>query len=119
MLPKTSAYLKSYVGQTKWMYILIEDDDFWKNIILSGIKNFFKKADSQPTTIKTFWKPKIKSYSGKATDFYDKKICNAGSNHVYLIVITISSALRIDESYSLQVVSKCKYIEKEVIRHIT
>ena len=27
MLPKTSAYVKSYDGQTKWMYSLIEDDD--------------------------------------------------------------------------------------------
>ena len=27
MLPKTSAYVKSYDGQTKWMYVLIEDDD--------------------------------------------------------------------------------------------
>ena len=26
MLPKTSAYVKSYNGQTKWMYFLIEDD---------------------------------------------------------------------------------------------
>ena len=60
MLPKTSAYLKSYVGQTKWMYILIEDDDFWKNIILSGIKNFSKKADSEPTYDKNFLKTKNK-----------------------------------------------------------
>ena len=27
MLPKTSAYVKSYDGQTKWMYFLIEDDE--------------------------------------------------------------------------------------------
>ena len=57
MLPKTSAYVKSYDGQTKWMYFLIEDDDLlekyntiWdkvnadikKNLIatLSIIKNF-------------------------------------------------------------------------------
>ena len=26
-LPKTSACVKSYDGQTKWMYFLIEDDD--------------------------------------------------------------------------------------------
>ena len=26
MLPKTNAYVKSYDGQTKWMYFLIEDD---------------------------------------------------------------------------------------------
>ena len=27
MLPKTSTYVKSYDGQTKCMYFLIEDDD--------------------------------------------------------------------------------------------
>ena len=27
MLPKTSAYVESNDGQTKWMYFLIEDDD--------------------------------------------------------------------------------------------
>ena len=27
MLPKTSAYVKNYNGQTKLMYFLIEDDD--------------------------------------------------------------------------------------------
>ena len=30
MLPKTSAYVKSYDGQTKWMYCLTKDDDFLK-----------------------------------------------------------------------------------------
>ena len=28
ILPKTSAYVKSYDGETKWMYFLIEDDDY-------------------------------------------------------------------------------------------
>ena len=27
MLPKTSAHVKSYDGQTKWIYFLIEDKD--------------------------------------------------------------------------------------------
>ena len=27
ILPKTSAYVKSYDGQTKWMHFFIEDDD--------------------------------------------------------------------------------------------
>ena len=27
MLPKTSAYVKCYNGQTKWMYFLIEGND--------------------------------------------------------------------------------------------
>ena len=30
MLPKTSAYVKTYDRQTKWMYFLIEDDDLLK-----------------------------------------------------------------------------------------
>ena len=30
MLPKTSAYIRSYDGQTKWMYFLIENDDLLK-----------------------------------------------------------------------------------------
>ena len=30
MLPKTSAYIKRYDGQTKWMYSLIEVDDLLK-----------------------------------------------------------------------------------------
>ena len=27
MLPKSSAYVRSYDGQTKWMYFLIKDND--------------------------------------------------------------------------------------------
>ena len=27
MFPKTSAYVKSYDGQTKWIYFSIEDDE--------------------------------------------------------------------------------------------
>ena len=41
MLPNLKAYLKSCVGQTKWMYFLTEDDQLLKkrkNIITSGIK---------------------------------------------------------------------------------
>ena len=57
MLPKTSAYVKSYDGKTKWMYFFITDDellekyntiwdkvtaDIKKNLIegLFAIKNF-------------------------------------------------------------------------------
>ena len=40
ILPKTSAYVKSYgVGATKWMYFLIEDEELLKNIIVFGIKS--------------------------------------------------------------------------------
>ena len=46
MLPKTSAYVKSYDGQTKWMYFLIEDDELlekyntiWDKAVLVSKKN--------------------------------------------------------------------------------
>ena len=38
ILPKISAYVKSYNGRTKWMYFLIENDDLLESIILFGIK---------------------------------------------------------------------------------
>ena len=31
MLPKTSAYVKHYDGQTKSMYFMIQNDDLFKN----------------------------------------------------------------------------------------
>ena len=57
MLPKTSTYVRIYNGQTKWMYLLLEDDDLlekydaiWDNgsanikkyliVSLSTTKNF-------------------------------------------------------------------------------
>ena len=32
MLPKTRLYVKSYDGQTKWMHLLITDDDLLKKL---------------------------------------------------------------------------------------
>ena len=37
MIPKTNAYVKSYDGQTKWIYFLIEDDDYntiWDSVLI-------------------------------------------------------------------------------------
>ena len=50
MLPKTSAYIKSYDGQTKWMYFFIENDNLGKydtvwNKVSADIK---KKLDCKP-----------------------------------------------------------------------
>ena len=39
MLPKTRAHVKSYDGETKWMYFVIEDGELLKNIIIFGIKS--------------------------------------------------------------------------------
>ena len=50
MLPKTSAYVKSYNVQTKWMYFLIEDDVLGKyNTIRDKVSDDMKKEfDSKP-----------------------------------------------------------------------
>ena len=50
MLPKTSAYVKSYDRQTKWMYFLIEDDDLlekYNTIWDKGSNEIKKEFDSK------------------------------------------------------------------------
>ena len=61
MLPKTSAYVKSYDGQTKRMYFLIEDDELLeKHDTISDKVNadIKKEFDSEPVYNKIFLKPK-------------------------------------------------------------
>ena len=45
MLPKTSAHVKSYDGQSKWMYFLLGDDDLLEkyNTILEKLSADMKK----------------------------------------------------------------------------
>ena len=65
MIPKTCAFVKSYVGQTKWMYFLIEDDDLLEknNTILDKFSADVKKEfDSRSVYNKKFLKTKIKYY---------------------------------------------------------
>ena len=95
MLPKTSVYVKSYDGQTKWMYFLIEDN------VSADIK---KQFDSEP--VKNFLKTKKKSHGDKVTDFYDKKVPKFDCNHTFLSVISLDSAFKKDENYYLQIVFK-------------
>ena len=122
MFPKTSTYVKSCYGQTKWMYLLIEDDkvlekdnSIWHKVIADIKKEF----DSVPAYNKNFLKTKIKSYGDEITDFYDKEISKVDSNYSCLAVISLDSALRKDENYFLQVFLKeYKYIKKKVRRHI-
>ena len=96
---------------------------YCKSIILFGINSALiltKNLIANLSTIKKIFKTKIKCYSDEATDFYNNKIPNAGSDHTYLAVITIDSHL--DDNYYPQVFLKeCKYIEKgkKVIKHIT
>ena len=75
MLPKTSAYVKSYDRQTKWMYFLIEDDDLLEkyNTIWDKVSSDIKKEfNSKPVYNKEFSKIKIKSHGDKVTGFHNK-----------------------------------------------
>ena len=72
MLPKTSAYVKSYDGQTKWMHFLIEDDGVLEkfNTIWDKVSADMKSEfDSKSVYNKIFLKTKIKSHSDEVTDF--------------------------------------------------
>ena len=70
MFSKTSAYVKIYDGQTKWMYFLIEDDDVLEkyNTIWEDVSADIKK-DSEPVYNKEFLKIKINSHGDEVTDF--------------------------------------------------
>ena len=48
MIPKASAYVKSYDGHTKWIYFLIEDDE-----LLEKNNTIWDKV----STDINFWKP--------------------------------------------------------------
>ena len=96
MLPKTSAYVKSYDGQTKWMYFLIEDDALLEMpIIWDKISSDIEKEfDSEPACNKKLLKTKIKSHGDEVTDFYNKKIPKVKSNYTCLAVLSSNSALK-------------------------
>ena len=120
--PKTSAYVKSYDGQTKCMYFLIEDDCLFEkyNTIWDKFSADIKKeSDSELVYSKNFLKTKIKSCSDEVTNFYNKEIPKVYSNHSCLAVKSFDSSLKKDEYYFPQVFLKeCKYLKKKVIRHI-
>ena len=42
MLPKTIAYVKTYDGQTKWMYFLIEDDNLLEKDNYKSYYRYYK-----------------------------------------------------------------------------
>ena len=63
MFQKTSVYVKSYDGKTKWMYFLIEDDDLLEkyNTIWDKVSVDIKKEfDSKPVYNKKCLKAKVK-----------------------------------------------------------
>ena len=59
MLPKASAYVKSYDGQNKSMHFLIQDDDSLEKYNSIRIKSKIKdNLTASLSTPKIFWKPK-------------------------------------------------------------
>ena len=61
MLPKTSTYVKFYDGKTKWIYLLIEDDDLLEkyNTIWDKVSTDIKKEfDDKPVNNRSFLKSK-------------------------------------------------------------
>ena len=92
MLPKTSAYVTTYYGQTKWMHLFIEDDGLLKKCNTSWNKvstDIEKEFNSEPVYNKEFLKTKIKSHSYEVTDFFDEKVSKVGFNHTCLAVVNL------------------------------
>ena len=82
MLPKTSAYVKGYDGETKSMYFSIEDGDLLNeyNNIWNKVSNSIKKElDSEPIYNKILLKTKRKFDGDDAKDFYDHEILKISS----------------------------------------
>ena len=76
MFPKTSADVKCYDGQTKWMYFVIEDDNLFEkyNAIWDKVNADIKKEFYREPVYNKFLKTKIKFYGDEVTDFHVKEI---------------------------------------------
>ena len=72
-LSKTTMYVKSYDGQTKWTYFLIENDDLLENYnnFWDKISADIKKEFDSEHVHNRFLTTKMKSYGNQATDFND------------------------------------------------
>ena len=70
MLTKTSAYVKSYNGQTKWIYFLFEKDDLlekYDTIWDIASADINKEFDSEPVYNKSILKTRIRCYGDEVT----------------------------------------------------
>ena len=95
-------YVKSCDRQTKWMHFWIQDDYEWLRLWLEEVSVDIKiEFDSEPVYNKAFVKTKIKFYDDAVTDYYDKEILKVDSNHTFLAVIILDSAVKKDENYYL------------------
>ena len=104
------------------MYFLIKGDDLLGkyNTIWDKVSPDMKKEfDSEPVQNRKFLKSQVKFHGDEVTEFYDKEIPLVHSNHTCLAVISLDSTLKKDENYDPQVFLKeCKYIKKNVMKHI-
>ena len=97
MLPKTSAYVKRYDGQAKWMYFLIGDDyllNKYNTIQDKVLPDIKKEFGGEPIYDKEFLKSKVKSHANEITDFHNKKMSEVDSNHTCLAVTSLGSGLK-------------------------
>ena len=116
MISKISAYVKSYGGQTKWMYFLIEADNLLEKYSTIWGKvnaNVKKEFDSERVYSKNFLKTKIKFYGDVVRNFYDKEIPKVDSYHTCLAVINF-----LNYYYPQMFLKACKYFEKKGISHL-
>ena len=70
MLPKAIPYVKSYDGQTKWIYFLIKDDELLEKYTTIWDKvsaDIKKEFDNEPVYNKEFLKNKSKSHDDEVT----------------------------------------------------
>ena len=99
MLPKTSIYVKSYDGQTKWMYVLIKVDRYntiWNKVIADMKENLTASL----SIIKIIWKQKKNLMAINFKIFTIKKL---DSNHTCSAVVSLDSALKKE----IVIVQKC------------
>ena len=122
MLNKTSVYVKSYDEKTKWKYFFIEDDDLLEkyNTIWDKVSaNIKKEFHNEPLYNKEYLKTKIKFHGNEFTYSYNKEIPKVDPNHTLLATISLYFVLKKGESHYPQVFLKeCKYINKNLVRHI-
>ena len=75
VLPKMSAYVKSYDGETKWMYFFIKDELLEKYGIWNKVSNSSnKELDCESIYNKKFLITKIRSYGYQASYFHGNEI---------------------------------------------
>ena len=75
MLPKTSAYIKSYDGQSKWMYFLIEYgkyliekyDTIWDKVSADIKIKFDSEVVYDKTVLKTKMVMKLQTFTIKSS----------------------------------------------------